>query len=125
MQAKRGRSGVARGRVGLHRESDSVPRSGVTPTGGPRLSVGCGRGRPGRAGPEGEGGPAGEVWPAREKGKRKERLGWAGIKGEKERERKERLCIFFEIDSNNSIQIQIQRIQIQIEQQAIKQCNSA
>ena len=72
MRAKRGRGGAARGRVGLHRESGSVTRSGATPTGGPCLSVGSGRGRLGRAGPEGEGGPAGEVWPAREKGKIKE-----------------------------------------------------
>ena len=68
-------------------------------------------------------GRRGEVWPAREKGKKK-RLGWAGIKGEKEREKKG-FAFFFEIDSNNSIQIQIQRIQIQIEQQEIKQCSSA
>ena len=94
MRAKRGRGGAARGQVGLQRESGSVTRSGATATGGPRLSLGCGKGRPGRAGPEGEGGPAGEVWPAREKGKRKERLGWAGIKGEKGREKRKALYFF-------------------------------
>ena len=93
MRAKRGRGGAARGRVGLHRESRSVTRSGATPTGGPRLSVGCGRGRPGRAGPEGEGGPTGEGVLGRgrkkEKGEGKERR-WAGLKARKNRKREEK-----------------------------------
>ena len=40
-------------------------------------------------------------------------------RAENKERKKKRLCIF-KTDSNNSIQIQIQRIQIQIEQQAIK-----
>ena len=101
MRAKRGRGGAARGRVGLHRESRSVTRSGATPTGGPRLSVGCGRGRPGRAGPEGEGGPAGkerekESGAGRAGRERKKKLGrakrfWAAGKKEKEREGERKL----------------------------------
>jgi len=53
-------------------------------------------------------------------------LGWAGIKGEKERGKRKDLH-FFEIDSNTFKLKSNSRIQIQtqIEQQTIKQCKAA
>ena len=95
------RGGARRGRVRLHRESGSVTRSGATLTGGLPLSVGCGRGRPGRAWPVGEGGPAGKER-EKENGagqvgrERKKKLGrvkgfWAAGKKEKEREGERKL----------------------------------